>query len=660
MARTEKLTKRALLDLLSDKIAHQMSKLALEHTKKKLQLRLESFDTDDFLWSDAQDAAKADISKEYGSDEFSDLGNHEDPKKFVGGLQNASEKDVDNSAASWKMHYAQFGERLAAFLGEDPQLDAMRGEDEREFLNAMARAMFKYMMDNNSSSPFISSVQQWIIDLDDTFDPTDEESGEVEMGPVEHRIYKRLGVFQKIFDRGMIKKNASRLSELNEERWKLKKGLSLLREAWDWSYSPEGINSIEMGIDHMSHGALVEIMGEWDAYETAGRSGSVMDADFDSVDKTRYALLPHDVLAQAVFTKAEQFRTSDNGGHHAWACPYGCHTVNLSQENAVVSEDIDDGFSEPSVQQFEYNINLDERGLFYADVRDANGETVYEIKVGYGEDEDNDVFSDGFMKHKRDIGALEAHLKNTQVIPMNGEIVFSFSEGSVNEDLDDMSLDSGDLTDDPASAESAYRVDDVSHGYYVAPPFGDDPLWYVVDDNHDPVQGYATEEEAKAAIPGLEASQRGEDQLVGRDMDGYGTEFKESRVARLERLLNEADMLVGELRGSGFYPSGAEDDLSAPFNDPAPADPAPQALHLVDHQGNCIIVRHGNDLYAVSTDPLDHNQTTEDIVAQLNMDFAHLSIGHGLQAWHDGMSDLVKIDPALAIELKGDYPTLAV
>lgn len=50
-----------------------------------------------------------------------------------------------------------------------------------------------------------------------------------------------------------------------------------------------------------------------------------------------------------------------------------------------------------------YYINLDERGEFYADVRDSFGDTVFQIR-GF------DIFDDGFMAHKNDIAGLRKHL----------------------------------------------------------------------------------------------------------------------------------------------------------------------------------------------------------------------------------------------------------
>jgi len=56
---------------------------------------------------------------------------------------------------------------------------------------------------------------------------------------------------------------------------------------------------------------------------------------------------------------------------------------------------------------FKYYINLDERSEFYADVRDHTGKTVFEIKAN---DEEDNIFADGFMKHKNDLNGLKEYL----------------------------------------------------------------------------------------------------------------------------------------------------------------------------------------------------------------------------------------------------------
>lgn len=69
------------------------------------------------------------------------------------------------------------------------------------------------------------------------------------------------------------------------------------------------------------------------------------------------------------------------------------------------------------MSKYFYHINLDERGSFYADVRDESDKTVFEIKAGneLGADESS-IFEDGFMRHKNDINGLANYLVDLGVI----------------------------------------------------------------------------------------------------------------------------------------------------------------------------------------------------------------------------------------------------
>lgn len=78
-------------------------------------------------------------------------------------------------------------------------------------------------------------------------------------------------------------------------------------------------------------------------------------------------------------------------------------------------QDLMDGLKE-SVRTLEYVIDLDERGEFYADVREQNGNTIYAIH-GF------QLFEDGFMKNSRDIGGLMDYLQSLKVIGENDSIL---------------------------------------------------------------------------------------------------------------------------------------------------------------------------------------------------------------------------------------------
>lgn len=70
---------------------------------------------------------------------------------------------------------------------------------------------------------------------------------------------------------------------------------------------------------------------------------------------------------------------------------------------------------------YEYFINFDERGSFYADVRKPSGESVFEIKA---EDEAS-IFEDGFMKHKTDLAGLTEYLQDLSILKQTDEIVLA-------------------------------------------------------------------------------------------------------------------------------------------------------------------------------------------------------------------------------------------
>lgn len=65
---------------------------------------------------------------------------------------------------------------------------------------------------------------------------------------------------------------------------------------------------------------------------------------------------------------------------------------------------------------FGYYINLDERGEFYADVRDQNEKTVFEIH-GF------EIFEDGFMRDKNDLKGLKEHLVDLGIMSKDDELL---------------------------------------------------------------------------------------------------------------------------------------------------------------------------------------------------------------------------------------------
>ena len=65
---------------------------------------------------------------------------------------------------------------------------------------------------------------------------------------------------------------------------------------------------------------------------------------------------------------------------------------------------------------YAYFINLDERGEFYADVRDLGGNTVIEIE-GF------EIFEDGYMKNKNDLAGLLDYMIELDIANDGDELV---------------------------------------------------------------------------------------------------------------------------------------------------------------------------------------------------------------------------------------------
>jgi hypothetical protein len=74
---------------------------------------------------------------------------------------------------------------------------------------------------------------------------------------------------------------------------------------------------------------------------------------------------------------------------------------------------------------YEYHINLDERGSFLADVRDEQGKTVFEIRAGNElEEGESSIFEDGFMKHPQDIDHLHNYLSSLGILKEGDNLLY--------------------------------------------------------------------------------------------------------------------------------------------------------------------------------------------------------------------------------------------
>ena len=64
---------------------------------------------------------------------------------------------------------------------------------------------------------------------------------------------------------------------------------------------------------------------------------------------------------------------------------------------------------------YRYFINLDERGEFYADVRNVRDCSIFEIK-GF------EIFEDGWMRHKHDLDGQKRYLVHLGLMKANQEL----------------------------------------------------------------------------------------------------------------------------------------------------------------------------------------------------------------------------------------------
>jgi len=71
-----------------------------------------------------------------------------------------------------------------------------------------------------------------------------------------------------------------------------------------------------------------------------------------------------------------------------------------------------------TMRAFEYYINLDERGEFFADVRDSNGKTIFEIH-GF------DLFEERYMLDKYDVENLADHLVDLGILPSESSLTLA-------------------------------------------------------------------------------------------------------------------------------------------------------------------------------------------------------------------------------------------
>lgn len=72
---------------------------------------------------------------------------------------------------------------------------------------------------------------------------------------------------------------------------------------------------------------------------------------------------------------------------------------------------------------FGYYVNLDERGEFFADVRNESEHSIFEIRFDPNDPDSSSLIDLGFMKHKKDVIGLELYLKSIEIIQAKDSVL---------------------------------------------------------------------------------------------------------------------------------------------------------------------------------------------------------------------------------------------
>lgn len=100
--------------------------------------------------------------------------------------------------------------------------------------------------------------------------------------------------------------------------------------AWEWSHTPEAYENARLNTQDLPQGELAVIVAEIKAKRWDDENEEE-DLSFNNGKYEEFLAeakeLTQDVLADAVWAFAEEYRTCDNGGFNAYLCPYQCHSV---------------------------------------------------------------------------------------------------------------------------------------------------------------------------------------------------------------------------------------------------------------------------------------------------------------------------------------------
>ena len=99
--------------------------------------------------------------------------------------------------------------------------------------------------------------------------------------------------------------------------------------AWEWSHTTEAYANAYENLCDLPVNELRIIYAEWIANEHNEDDNPTHDMDLDRYESVLRDCqsMTDEALSYHIWELTRNFVTCDNGGHNAWVCPYGCHTV---------------------------------------------------------------------------------------------------------------------------------------------------------------------------------------------------------------------------------------------------------------------------------------------------------------------------------------------
>lgn len=109
--------------------------------------------------------------------------------------------------------------------------------------------------------------------------------------------------------------------------------------AWSWSHTNEAYEHAFNQLAFFTRAACVEILVEWWMHDHHPDNDHAWTTDrlrtAKKIIQSRHRYSTDGELRSAIWERAADQRTCDNGGFNAWMCPYGCgcHCVDFGPDD---------------------------------------------------------------------------------------------------------------------------------------------------------------------------------------------------------------------------------------------------------------------------------------------------------------------------------------